>query len=620
MDNPSFSQRLALRCVEWPLVRVFIFDPWFRGLALVVLAGLSVCGLALPRLWTVSPPGFVPVVKISGLAWAQAWSLQRGARRLAAAGRADEAALAWQLAVAHNPASPTLVRGALEQVIQMSPPPLALMSKALGEAPWLLRLTATNQADLILVARLYDACQMPALVLGLLAGAPSPLPPAAQALQLKALFWQGRLEEFARAWRQTAPDLRAHPELALFQAAYQAGWGPPDTLSLGKQLLANAALHPPHQVLANRLQLLVDAQLLEVNGYGATLGRLTALGADQLADHLGYWRLLAAIGRKAEAQTLARAYRGNPTTASQLVRQAEALRRLDLNDAARDLLQRYATELGNESSPAAFALWDLYANLLIQTEHWEELRSLSVQVRTLDKVRITLAAFSHLMEGRALYGLGQTGFARTAFEEAAQQPFPNAPAARQAATLLLQLQQPDLALRLLGPWEAQHTKDLGYWLQVFQTAYEAKATTTMARAADRAYELAPANNVCENNYAAALLITRQRPAEVLELTARLLARHPDSLAARVNHASALALNHHPTAAAALLERIAADRLGALEATMCYLNWFQIHFELRQFDRAWTDLDRIQTQYLFSPQRQWLEATRRRLPPRAKPLS
>ena len=116
MDEPGnndFKLDLANRFVYFPLARLLIFSFWFRLIFAGFLLFLVFLALFLPRIWRTTPPGFLPVIKISGLDMAQAWSLRRSALRSMKTGQLDQAAFAWQAAVAHNPANPDLVRGAL---------------------------------------------------------------------------------------------------------------------------------------------------------------------------------------------------------------------------------------------------------------------------------------------------------------------------------------------------------------------------------------------------------------------------------------------------------------------------------------------------------------------------
>src|SRR5437763_1849751 len=112
------KEELGAKLLDYPLLRQLVFERWFRlafGLFVLVFVFL---GLFLPKMWKTSKPGFVPVIKVSGLDLVQAWSLKRTAVKASAAGRFEEANLAWQGALANNRADPDLVRGALRNLLK----------------------------------------------------------------------------------------------------------------------------------------------------------------------------------------------------------------------------------------------------------------------------------------------------------------------------------------------------------------------------------------------------------------------------------------------------------------------------------------------------------------------
>src|SRR5882762_4186695 len=101
-----------------PFLRLVLFNFWFRLVFVCFVLLLLFLALFLPRIWRVTPPGFLPVVKISGLDMTQAWSLKRSALKAQAAGEFERANYAWGAAVANNPGNPELFRGALRNVLQ----------------------------------------------------------------------------------------------------------------------------------------------------------------------------------------------------------------------------------------------------------------------------------------------------------------------------------------------------------------------------------------------------------------------------------------------------------------------------------------------------------------------
>jgi hypothetical protein len=140
---------------EYPLLRVLLFETWFRvGFGLFLLIALG--GLvALPKIWVTSPDGFLPVVRISVLDRMQAWSLKRTALRNEAAGKFEEANYSWQVAFANNQADASSIRGLLRNLVEHE----RFIPEARNAAPlafWLLRLTETNITDLELAAQVLE--------------------------------------------------------------------------------------------------------------------------------------------------------------------------------------------------------------------------------------------------------------------------------------------------------------------------------------------------------------------------------------------------------------------------------------------------------------------------------
>ena len=137
----------------------------------------------------------------------------------------------------------------------------------------------------------------------------------------------------------------------------------------------------------------------------------------------------------------------------------------------------------------------------------------------------------------------------------------------------------------------------------------------MAKAAAAGYRLQPENVACANNYAAALLVNRDRPEQAVSLTLQVLGRSPDSNAAKINHALALLLNLRTGEAESILKSIVPEKLSGEEANSFYLGLFELSANQQQYDRAWEASDRIAANHLFPTQVKWLEEMRQRLPRR-----
>src|SRR5262249_30239192 len=283
-----------------PLLRQLLYERWFR----VAFAGLVLffifLSLFLPKIWRTSRHGFIPVIKVSGLDLVQAWSLKRTALKAAAAGDFEEANFAWQAALANNRTDPDLVRGALRNILA-DPNRRRRTGPAIQESLWLLRLTQTNLVDLELAAQVLDQFNYYDSVLTLLQPRVQELTPLLAAVYLKSLFSLGRMQAFEAGWKRFHDQVQNDPELPLYRAAFLAGWGPPGTITEGRQTLEAATQDPALRVLAYRLKLALSGREMNAAEYGKTLKQLEDWREDTLIQHAGLWRLLHDTGRSEEA-------------------------------------------------------------------------------------------------------------------------------------------------------------------------------------------------------------------------------------------------------------------------------------------------------------------------------
>jgi predicted Zn-dependent protease len=145
-------------------------------------------------------------------------------------------------------------------------------------------------------------------------------------------------------------------------------------------------------------------------------------------------------------------------------------------------------------------------------------------------------------------------------------------------------------------------------------AYELKDADLLLSAATKAYRLRPQDSGLANNFAAALLVNRVQPEEAIKMTMQLMAKAPESAAARINHSMALVQNKRFSEAISNLEDIRLDRLTAGESTAYNLARLESYLGLQQADQARKVIDRIDPKYLFPNQVQWLEKVRQQISP------
>jgi tetratricopeptide (TPR) repeat protein len=610
MGLPS-REELGAKLLDYPLLRQLLFERWFRIAFALFVCVFVFFGLFLPKIWRTSPANFRPVIKVSGLDLVQAWSLKRTALKAGAKGDFDEANYAWQSAIANNRADPDLLRGALRNVLK-EPHRRQRANQGVQEALWLLRLTGTNIVDLELAARVLDQFRYHDIVISLTEPRVKELTPGLAGLYLKALFEQGRVGVFEKRWNTLGPLVDKDPELALYRAAYLVGWGPPDTVTAARKQIEAATENAGLRLVAYRLKLVLSAREMNTREYGQTLRKLEDWREDTLNNYIGYWRLLAANGEKAEAVRLAQAHTDPPASPIEVVELAQVYSELDLRPMGLQLYQRYVKDFGH-----APIFWVGYANALVDAKQWEDLRKVALQIRSEEGTRDQLSGFSYFLEGRAELALGRKANAVAAFEQAANRDFTYPALGEKVAAQLVQFGQADLARAVLMRLEKTLQDDPRYWVVLFSVADQLKDVDLLVKAGRRAYELNPNDPAVMNNYAAALIISRQDPQEAIKVTLPFLSQNPNSLHAVVNHSAALLLNDRPKEAEALLDRVRTNNLTADQLALYNFDLFETYVGLRQFDRAWKISDRIEAARLYPTQRRWLEQTLQGLPPRPK---
>lgn len=607
--NTSIIKLMSIRLAEYPLLRVLIFNPWFRWTVLLALTLASLATLSVIKIWRTTPPGFVPIVRVSWLDMAQARSLRRSAVEFEAAGKSEAAAQAWQSAIANDPANPDLLRGALRQAITADRISPRWVPKTVAQTAWLLRLSRTNQADVELVAEVYDRYELASTLLAVLDSRKEALTPREETAYLKALFRLRRMDEFAQRWRAAANRLPPDPRLALFHAAYLVGWGPPETMGEGRRQLEEALARPRERTDANRLRMALCVKNADVPGYAVGLGRLKEWHEDRAVDHTGLWQLMLSVGQTEEARRLAKEYVRPPMVPWEAVGLAEIYLKLGMRDYARQFLQRYVPEFANTDTPWSLRLWVIYSDVLIHAGGWHELREVAFRMRLTSALAASLGAYSYYLEGRALQGTGNPDQAGAAFTKAAEVGFRQSQLAFESALDLLKLGYPNQAWGIMAPLESEYAQSVEYWQGLFEIAYARKDALMLFKAASRAYALRPENPICQNNYAASLLISRQRPDEAVKLTMALLSRNPALLASRINHSYALAMNRRFDEAEVALKTVDIAQLSPLDLTMYYFIAFEVHAARGQLQRARQDSSQVNTNLLFPSQVQWLEQAR-----------
>ncbi|MCX8109448.1 MAG: hypothetical protein N3G20_11665, partial [Verrucomicrobiae bacterium] len=315
MDEPSRRTQLADRFANYPLISMFILSPAFplTVAGLMILAGLI--ALCIPKLWVTTPPGFSPKIKVSVLDLAQAAVLRNRARKHEAAGDFERAHHAWQSAIANNGGDVGLLADSLKNLLRIHNPPREFIETAVSQALWFMRLTGTNDLALDIVPAVFVKCRIPEYTVSILRRFDPPLPPVRETAMLKALFLTGRIDEYHRRKEEFGKSLPQDPELDLCEAGYVAGWGPPEKSQQALRAISEGMEDRNLYEFAARVQLVVATKTHDIARYEAALNRLRENETDSLTDHVGYWKLLEAAGRQAEARQLAQSYPKVPSSA-----------------------------------------------------------------------------------------------------------------------------------------------------------------------------------------------------------------------------------------------------------------------------------------------------------------
>ncbi|MBI2928204.1 MAG: hypothetical protein HYY24_21250 [Verrucomicrobia bacterium] len=607
----SWKSKLSNKLIYSPFLRMVVLKPGFRLAVIAFGLLLSFLALFLPTIWTASPNGFLPIVKVSGLDLAQAWLAKRNARQAVAAGQFGDAVYSWQVALAHNAVDTEALRGALRTQLaadRAAPPNLEDTAR---QTLWLLRLGGTNQADVELVGSVYYQYRLDDRLLGLLRGLAEQRGPQSEAAYLKALFHTGRLEDFAHEWRRVGANLASDAELPLYHAAYLAGWGPREQAAEASRRVAEAMADTKLRLTGARLQLAVSRQLNDAAGYAAALQRLEEARADTLLDEVGYWRVLAAAGRATEAQQLALDDSRPPANPFEVVALAQAHAALDQVPRARALLDRFAQQFVTASE-----IWIAHTDLLIDRQQWEEARAVALKMRQQNGVRDAVMGFSYCVEGRAEFAQRRPDLAEASFAKAAQFAFEPPRLGVAAARTMTGLGFPSPATVILATLEPALETDADYWQALSHAAFELKDPALLMRATERAARLNAQDPAAQQRYATALVASRQRPEEALRLTSGLIADPAASAGVRVTHGLALLLNNRTSEAESVLAAVRPEELAGAEASAYHLAWFEAHATRQRSEQAWQAVDRIEPRHLFPAQLEWLKQQQQQLPARA----
>lgn len=583
------------------LLRHLVHEPLFLAAALLVLiAGLGVA-LLIPKQWDPAPPGFSRSIRISLLDYLQAWALRRSGAQAVQAGRWDDALASYRGAVGNNLADPTSLRGTLG---------------VLRDAPWarsanlgilftcselLLEVTATNRSDALLVADVLERHRIAELALEKLRPWSNQLTPEEDAVWTRSLLGSGRIDAFLERWKQNPTRYQTNPTLQLYRAAVDAGWGSPATAVPALDSLHQALSHPPTRATAARLLAAAALQREDLNSYSNALHVLHESDSAMALDDTAWWELLARNNRREEAQSLAKSYaRLPPPTALEMVQLARSWLALGLEDHAIDTLKRFADRYGQ-----SLEVWTTYLDLLMLRKDWNEVRRISATLRANSTTRDPLLPVTLYADVRADLAEGRKTSVREGIRRLLETPLPNPNLALRFAAGFDAANQHDASWHYLRQLENTFTNSTEFWFQMVVCARGRQDVDTLRRSADRLATLAPNNLAAQSIRLVTLLGTRENPSEALALSFKLAnARNTDSPAARINHATALLLNHRADEARRILDAINPASLGKDTANSWLLAQTDALAQTGQPAQALIHGRKVDPSSLLPPHRTW----------------
>jgi tetratricopeptide (TPR) repeat protein len=587
---------------------VFFFDHWFGLFALVFLLLLVFLGLFIPPIWRQTPADFNPVVKVSGLDLWQARSLRKTALEQGASGRVAEAMHSWQAAIGNNPADIRILREGLGFVVSQKSPPKEFLEFTVNHAFWLLRLGGTNTADAELTLNLMTRYEMQDYVVRVGENLEDRLADNSLGLLLRSYFQMGRVRNFAKLWDKHPETFSRDAELQVYRNAWLANWGPAATLQAGREALKAAQADPKLRSLANRLQLQVSNAMRDEATYGQVLRLMEEDHDATLVDHARHWTLINALGRREEARDLARNYPAVPRSPMEVRVLVTTLSSLGLTELSVSILDQQLKTYGFDAD-----LWLTQANNLVTQKQWAELRTLAFSIRNEVGLQGGLDAYSQYLEALAEMNLDRPEAARAAADRLAKSAGTTPELMRYMATQMRGMGFADVSLVLLRGIEAQFKGDSLYWFDRTVAASLANNVDEILPSAEKAFAINPADPSILNNYAAALILTRTRPSEAVQLTFSVVTARPGDTGAELNHVLALLQNDRFEQAADNLRKMNTLSLNLSETALYHLAWFEYAMGKKDWHQARVSYGKIDTRRLLGLQVSRLESRYKSIP-------
>ena len=605
--------KLSKKADSSEFLRLMLTSIWFRVAILgIILVGIGL-GLAIVPVFRTSPEG-VNMGRVSGINLLQARNLRGNAEETTGRGDFEEADYFWRAAIRKNPGDIELVKGALDNAMSAESQDLDWLIATLGYAKHYMKLSLTNETSVEFVSNYYEKRNLTSLIPDLLEPRRGQLTPRQQQVLLKSYFQQRKLVQFKELWETMESGVRSEEETSLYHAAFRAGWGSvEESLDALNDLRATASGSGEHQLLASQLLLAVYGQNRDAEHYGEELLKIRAADKDSHFHHAAYWVLLFETSRPNVARHQAEDYwmnlvREPITSAVELAIVGRAYDQIGLSQKALDLFESFDEEFSD--SPE---YWAAYGSVLVHQKDWDKLKVLALKIRNEAFSSRVLRAYSYYLEGVADAGQGRTYNAGKAFDSVIEAEADiSVDQSIAMAWEVYGIGYPEIASKLLATHRADLERNLKYWEITFASAYKLKRADLISEAAQRMMAIDPSNIVSLNNYAAALLVRREKPDEAIRYTMQLISQNAPNVGFVLNHGLALLQNDRLEEAEAHFRRLASDDLRPELVTSLGLGWFELYAKTGDKSKAETALLDVNEMHLFPEQKDWLDSTKNSL--------
>ena len=562
-------------------------------------------GLMLPKIWKVSPAGYQPVSKISGLDFLQAWSFKRQALEQAAEARFDLAVSSWNACIANRPFHASVLRQALNTFRYLKSPEWRYVWQVRLYGKMLLALDETEASDQKRVAETL-------LAMGAVSEAATVIDPAVDQVDSELLPFFSLLNlldnrEIRLDWIESLQaqaqqgDLNSREVMVVHGLLQSSGSnGIPFDSFLEEQ---GGAFSKPDAMseLMLHLGFQLACKIADDQRVNQLIAELRARELLRTWHLLKKWRLQIANGGQVRVLSEIRHEKALPLLNPDQVLELAGLY-LDLNQSVdcQDMLETWL-----KAFPSASSLWVLQGELLLKSGDWDRIRAFAGRIRT-EPSLAGLTGYAWFLEAEGFRRDGHSAQAENAFKNWEESPVSMPTLDLRMARHARDVGLVDLALRRFRILEAHFENHEAFWRELFEFAHHQGQIQFLLRAAQKLHALAPRSPMHANNYAAVMLALRQNPSEAIGMTLSLVQQFPSDWISRINHIHALLQNQRVQDAESLLATMDRSSLSDDHQPAYDLAVFELHCLQSRFKEAGNILESMKIEKLLPPQQMWVK--------------